>query len=160
MAARTRERATYDEVIKAPDDKIAELIDGELFLSPRPRARHSDLLTEIAAHLRLRFGKTSGGWVILSEPEVHLDRDVFVPDIAGWRRERLSLGDEPGIEVVPDWVCEILSPSTTAYDRRVKMPKYARHGVKHAWIVDLVSRTLEVKRLVDGAWVEVAVFNA
>jgi len=147
MAARRREQATYQDLIDAPDNLTAELVDGELFLSPRPRARHSDLLTEIAAHLRLRLVR---GWVILSAPEVHLGRDVFVPDIAGWRRERLSLGDEVGIEVVPDWVC----------DRRVKLPKYAHYGVKHAWVVDLVSRTLEVKRLTNGAWVEVAVFNA
>jgi Uma2 family endonuclease len=82
---------------------------------------------------------------------VHLDGDVFVPDIAGWRVERLSLAeDHLWIDVVPDWVC----------DRRVKMPTYAQYGVKHAWIVDPVNRTIEVRRLVDGAWVEVAVFNA
>jgi Uma2 family endonuclease len=161
MAARARERATYDDVIKAPDDKIAELIDGELFLAPRPRIRHSQVLTRIASRLDSHFGSSSGGWLILVEPEVHLDGDVFVPDIAGWRLERLSLeGDQLWIDVVPDWVCEILSPWTTAYDRRVKLPKYAQYGVKHAWIVDAVSRNLEVRRLVEGAWVEVAVFNA
>jgi Uma2 family endonuclease len=161
MAARIRERATYDDVIKAPDDKIAELIDGELFLSPRPRIRHAHILTQLASGLQSGFGSVSGGWLILIEPEVHLDGEVFVPDVVGWRSERLSLtGDELWMDVVPDWVCEILSPSTAAYDRRVKLPKYAHHGVKHAWIIDPVNRNIEVRRLVDGAWVEVAVFNA
>jgi Uma2 family endonuclease len=156
-----RERATYQDLLKAPDDKVAELVDGERHLSPRPRIRHADILTQLASEIRNRFGNASGGWLILIEPEVHLDGEVFVPDLAGWRRERLALtGDELWMDVVPDWICEILSPWTHTYDRRVKMPKYAQYGVKHASIVDPVNRNVEVKRLEQGAWLEIAVYAA
>ena len=161
MAARTRERATYDDLVRAPEDKIAELIDGELHLSPRPRVRHATIASQLHAQIAPRFSNSAGGWLILMEPEVHFDDNALVPDLAGWRLDRIALtGDELWMDVVPDWICEILSPWTAAYDRRVKMPKYAHYGVKHAWIVDPPNRNVEVKRLQQGAWVDVGVYAA
>ena len=89
------------------------------------------------------------------EPELHFvrDREVAVPDIAGWTRARLPrMPDDQRFDVVPDWLCEILSPSTESKDRRIKMPLYARYGVPHVWLVDPVARTLEVFVLDEGAW--------
>jgi Uma2 family endonuclease len=161
MAARVRERATYEDLLRAPDDKIAELIDGELFLSPRPRIRHADLSSDLTAVLRGRFGRGGGGWHILFEPEIHLGEDSFVPDLAGWRRERVpELGDVAVIEIAPDWVCEILSPSTARLDNRTKLPKYAYCGVPHAWVIDPVLRNVEVRRLEQGRWSVIAVHAA
>ena len=91
-----------------------------------------------------------GGWWIIDEPELHLGTDILVPDLAGWRRERLpTLPETAWFELAPDWVCEILSPSTARIDRAVKMPLYAREGVAHLWLVDPNARTLEVYALQD-----------
>jgi Uma2 family endonuclease len=95
-----------------------------------------------------------GGWWSLFEPEVHFDADVLVPDFAGWRRERMPKAPaEAFIELSPDWVCEILSPSTARFDRVKKLPVYARAGVGHAWLIDPAARTLEALRLNGGRWV-------
>ena len=94
-----------------------------------------------------------GGWFIFSEPELHLADDVLVPDLAGWRRERMP--EKPrgvGIRLVPDWACEILSPSTRALDRKEKLPVYAREGVRHVWLMDPEVRTLEVFRWEGGRY--------
>lgn len=94
-----------------------------------------------------------GGWVLLFEPELHLGRDVLVPDLAGWRRERMpEMPDTVGFTLAPDWVCEMLSPSTVVLDRGRKMRIYARRGVKHLWLVDPIAKLLEVFRLEDGRW--------
>jgi Uma2 family endonuclease len=133
-------KATYDDLIRVPDDKIAELVDGELNASPRPRVRHSRAIGCLFQVLNETYdarGKGRGGWWLLIEPEIHLGDDVFVPDIVGWRTSTLpELPDEPWIETVPDWVCEVLSPSTGDWDASVKLPAYARHGVPFAWLVD------------------------
>ena len=103
-----------------------------------------------------------GGWWILDEPEVHFVRDieVTVPDLAGWRRQRMPyIPEGHRFEVVPDWVCEILSPSTASKDREVKMPLYARYGVPYAWLIDPGEQTLEVYRLDDGTWMESGFFS-
>jgi len=99
-----------------------------------------------------------GGWWIFTEPEVHFARDeeVTVPDLAGWRRERMPMPPEDHrFEVVPDWVCEILSPSTASKDRKIKLPLYVHYGVSYVWLIDPVARTLEVYRLDAGAWLEI-----
>ncbi|MCU1349607.1 MAG: uncharacterized protein JWO56_2637, partial [Acidobacteria bacterium] len=136
--------ATYDDLLKVPDNMVAELIDGELYVSPRPRAVHGHAAAVLGAGLMppFHFGRGGpGGWWILDEPEIHfgprIDKQVTVPDLAGWRRERMpELPDDHRFRVVPDWVCEIASPSTGRLDRVVKMPLYAKHGVAHAWIID------------------------
>jgi Uncharacterized protein conserved in cyanobacteria len=98
----------------------------------------------------------------LTEPEIHFVRDteVAVPDLAGWRRERMPiLPKDHRFEVVPDWVCEVLSPSTAQKDRALKLPLYARFGVPHAWLVDPLARTLEAFELRDGLWSLTGVFK-
>jgi Uma2 family endonuclease len=154
-------RATYEDVLNAPEHKVAEILDGELFLSPRPAPRHS----VAASHLRGALGpfdegpEGPGGWWILFEPELHFGGDVLVPDLAGWRRERLStIPDTAFFTVPPDWVCEVLSPSTERIDRVRKLRIYAAAGVAHAWLVNPAERTLEVLRLRDGSWTIVAVW--
>lgn len=155
-----RRRATYDDVIAAPDHMVAELIDGELYLSPRPAVRHALAASAIGGDLFGRFarppgsGDAPGGWWILDEPELHFGDDAVVPDLAGWRRERMpTLPDAAAITVPPDWACEVLSPSTVRLDRGPKLRLYARVGVAHLWFVDPVARTIEVYRLEQGCWV-------
>ena len=80
--------------------------------------------------------------------------DKLVPDLAGWRRQRLpSVPDTPAVTLAPDWVCEILSPSSERLDRVRKLPAYARHGASHSWLINPSTRTLEVHRRAGGSWV-------
>lgn len=149
-----RKRATYDDVLRAPPEMTAEVLDGELFLMPRPRRAHLRSASGLGAFL---FGAFQvgvggpGGWTIIDEPELHLgaEPDIVVPDLGGWRAGRLidrEDVDEAFITVVPDWVCEILSPGTLRIDRMKKMPIYAREKVGHVWLVDPRERTVEVFR--------------
>ncbi len=90
----------------------------------------------------------------ITEPELHLDEDVLVPDIAGWRRERMpEIPDVVGFTLAPDWVCEVISPPTGRIDRGRKMRIYARAGVAHLWILDPLVRTVECYRREGGSWV-------
>jgi len=156
MAEPGRRRATYEDVLRAPEHLIAELMDGELFTSPRPRPRHGNAVTQLVADLVPPFGRGSGGpggWIFIVEPELHLGPDVLVPDLAAWRAERLpELPDSVGIDVAPDWICEVLSPSTMRTDRLRKLPIYARAAVGHVWLLDPIERVLEVYRLSGGIW--------
>jgi len=152
MGEPARKRATYEDVLAAPAHHVAELIDGVLHLQPRPRSRHARASSRLGIALA-GFDADEpvpGGWVLLDEPELHLDDDVLVPDLAGWRRARMpEMPDAPFIELAPDWCCEVLSPSTEDVDRADKLPIYARVGVAHVWLVDPLVRTLEILRL-DG----------
>jgi Uma2 family endonuclease len=160
---RTRRPATYDDLLRVPDPLVAEIVDGELYTSPRPSPRHSDASSGLGGALRGPFDRGRGGpggWRILDEPELHLGRDVVVPDIAGWRRERLAqIPDEAFIALAPDWVCEVISPSTAALDRVKKLAIYARERVSHAWLVDPIIRTLEVLKLEATRWTIVATYE-
>ena len=101
-----------------------------------------------------------GGWWILDEPELHLDRDVLIPDLGGWRRDRMPRVPQSHIfDVAPDWVCEVLSGSTARIDRAKKMPIYARSYVEYAWLAHPTERYVEIKKLVDGRWTDLAVFQ-
>jgi len=126
MADPAKKRATYDDVLAAPEHQVAEILNGELVLHPRPAARHAVAHSILGAELIGQFyiGRNGpGGWVILFEPELHLNDDVLVPDVAGWRRERMpEIPDVVGIQLSPDWVCEVLSPSTQARDSRRQAP--------------------------------------
>ena len=149
--------ATYQDVIDAPADKVAEIVGGTLHLHPRPRFRHSHAIVSVSREISGPFHKGRGGpggWWILIEPEVHLGDDVFVPDVVGWRRERMPEfpADAAFGTLVPDWVCEVLSPSTRTFDLTAKRAAYAAHGVEHLWLVDPEARTLEAFRLAAGAW--------
>ncbi|MBK7947343.1 MAG: Uma2 family endonuclease [Deltaproteobacteria bacterium] len=160
---RTKRPATYEDLLKVPDQFVAEILDGELYASPRPAQRHAEAGAGLVGALRGPFDRGRGGpggWRILYEPELHLSADVLVPDLAGWRRERLpSISNAAYFELAPDWVCEVLSPSTVSIDRVKKLAIYARERVAHAWLVDPLARTLEVLRLEGGRWLIVATFS-
>jgi Uma2 family endonuclease len=162
----TKRQAVYDEFLKVPDWKVAEIIDGELIVSPRPAIPHAHVGTVMGADLGGAFlgppgaPLKPGGWWILFEPELHLGEDVVVPDFAGWRRDRLpKLPNAAFMTQAPDWVCELISPSTGAIDRGRKMRIYAREGVTHLWLVDPGSRTLEIYRLETGRWIVAGTFG-
>ncbi len=153
----TRRRATYEDLCQVPDHKVAEILDGELIVSPRPALRHANASSGLGGHLWGPFqgGRGGpGGWWLLDEPELHLADDILVPDLAGWRRERLpAVPDTAYMTLAPDWVCEVISPSTERIDRSRKMRLYAREGVTHLWLLDPIVRTLEVLRLEAARWV-------
>ena len=152
----------YDAIRTLPEGVTGEIIDGQLYAHPRPAAIHAEVALGFAANLKTLFdwGRGGpGGWRIFAEPEVHFQRDleILVPDLAGWRRERLpQLPADQRFEVVPDWVCEILSPSTTSQDRRVKMPVYANYGVAYAWLVDPQARSVEAYARDGETWTHLA----
>ena len=154
--------ARYDELCALPESVIGEILDGKLVASPRPVPRHSYVLSILDGLLSGPFDRGvggPGGWWILVEPEVHLDQHVVVPDLAGWRRERVStFPNDSHFTIAPDWVCEVLSPSTVRHDRVTKLNIYLRFGVPHYWIIDPVPRTLEALRLDGGRWVLDATF--
>ncbi len=159
-----KREATYQDVLDAPEHMVAELIDGELFLSPRPANPHAVTMSYLGAELIPPFARGRGGpggWIILVEPEVHVGKNVLVPDLAGWRREHMPhVEDAAYITVAPDWVCEGLSKSTEKLDRVEKMRIYARAGVSHVWLLDARIRTLEVHRLVNRRFELLDVFQA
>jgi Uma2 family endonuclease len=149
----------------APAECVAEILDGELFVQPRPRARHSFAASTLGGRL-VGFSQNDmggpGGWIILDEPELHLGPrpDKVVPDLAGWRRKRMpELPDTAAIELAPDWVCEIISEGTEVIDRTKKRRINAREGVGHLWFVSPERRMLEVFRLESGRWVLLDTFE-
>ncbi len=149
--------ATYEDLLKLPDHLVAEIVDGELFTAPRPSGPHERAGGGIYAHLRFMFDDGAAGarsWWIAFEAELHLGGEILVPDVSGWRRDRHPSHPVRGTvaAVAPDFVCEVISPSTGRTDRMKKLPAYARVGVAHAWIVEPSLRTLEVYRLDGRHW--------
>lgn len=148
--------ATYADIEALPEHLTGEILGGELVVSPRPAPRHAEASSILGALLNppFRFGNGGpGGWRIIDEPELHLRRDVVVPDLAGWRLERMpALPATAYFELPPDWVCEVLSESTMRNDRVQKLAIYAREQVAHVWLVDPVAQTLEVFRLDGPGW--------
>lgn len=155
MADPAKKRATYEDVLAAPEHVTAQVIDGELFLHPRPRRRHLRSASALGGHLYGAFDAGSlgpGGWVIITEPELHLgpEPDIIVPDLGGWREDRYpgdADDDDPFFTLAPDWVAEVLSTSTARVDRTRKMPVFARERIQFVWLVDPRDRTVEVFRL-------------
>lgn len=151
-----RARATYEDLLRVPDHLVAEILEGELVTTPRPAARHANTAFRLSAIIGAPFGEGRGGpggWTFLIEPELHLHDDIVVPDLAGWRSERLpSVPDVPFLTLPPDWLCEILSPSTERMDRLRKLRIYSREAVAHVWLINPIQRTLEVLRLDEGLW--------
>lgn len=149
-------RATYQDVIDAPRSQVAEIVAGTLHTHPRPAPLHAIAASHLGDELTSPFGKGRGGpggWWILDEPELHLAEDILVPDLAGWRRERMpEYPDVKFFTLAPDWVCEILSPSTRAIDQGLKRAIYAREGVTWLWFVDPDAHTLEAFELHNGQW--------
>lgn len=158
-----RRPASYDDLIKLPAHVVGEILDGELYASPRPAPRHASASSGLGGALHGPFDRSRGGpggWRIFDEPELHLGPDVLVPDLAGWRRERLPrLPEQAYFALAPDWICEVLSPSTVAIDRVKKLAIYAREAVPHAWLVDPIAQTLEVLRLEGGRWTIVSTWS-
>lgn len=153
--------ATYRDVLAAPEHRVAELIDGELFLQPLPAKPHTDAASVLGMLIGSAFdlGRGGpGGWWIRDEPEIHFGEHVLVPDLAGWRRSETPDFDRtiPYYTERPDWVCEVLSPATAQHDRLRKLTVYATFGVQHTWLVDARDRFVEVFRNQDGAWLRVA----
>lgn len=153
MADAARREATYEDLLALPEHVVGEIIHGALVVQPRPAAPHARASTRLGGELGHPFDRGKGGpggWVILDEPELHLHGHVLVPDLAGWRRERMPrVPTDAAFELAPDWACEVLSPSTEAIDRADKVPIYASERVAHVWLVDPIAQTLEVLRL-DG----------
>ncbi len=163
MAARMKTGATYEDLVRLPENMIGELIDGEIYASPRPSGPHARFTSVLEVLISSRYDvgiKGPGGWWILFEPELHLGPDTVVPDVAGWRRERMPTIPQGHIfTIAPDWVCETLSTSNAVYDRRKKLPIYARHDVPYAWIADPIRRTVEVFQLVNGRWTHLGIYD-
>jgi Uma2 family endonuclease len=157
MIAPTHRTATYADVEALPDGMVGELIGGALYAHARPAAPHASVHSRLGFLLGPAFDRGvggPGGWLILHEPELRFDADVLVPDLAGWRRERMPRRpDVPYFTLAPDWICEVLSPATRRVDRMLKLPVYARVGVRHAWLVDPIDRSIEVFRLGEAGWI-------
>jgi Uma2 family endonuclease len=149
--------ATYEDLWDVPEHHVAEIFDGELYASPRPALPHARAASVLGVLLGAAFDQGlngPGGWIILFEPELHFGKDILVPDIAGWRRSRSpEVPPDAYFTLAPDWVCEVVSPSTEMIDRHKKLRIYARERVGHAWLLDPLCRTLEVLALESGKWI-------
>jgi Uma2 family endonuclease len=155
---RGKRPATYEDIEALPPGWVGEIIDDELWAFPRPAKWHAWVASVLGVELGSRFGVGRGGpggWWLVDEPELHFGRQVLVPNLAGWRYERvpgLLERDEPFFDLAPDWVCEVLSPSTARLDRGRKLSLYHQEGVSHAWLLDPRAHTLEVYRRGEGGW--------
>lgn len=163
MKAFQKKPATYDDLRRLPETMIGEIVEGELFASPRPATEHGQVAFGLSGEIAGPFGRGKGGpggWWFQFEPELHLGAQVLVPDLAGWKRDRLPrMPAVPYLELAPDWICEISSPSTAGFDRVKKLPIYLREGVAHAWLVDPISRTIEALRRETDRWVLIGNFS-
>lgn len=153
--------ATYADIEALPPNLVGEIIDGELHTMSRPSPRHARAHLRLATWSSASFDRGNGaldGWWIFSEPEIHLRNDVVVPDIAGWRKSSMrELPETAFFTQPPDWICEVLSPSTQSFDRARKMSLYARERVAYAWLLDPLARLLEAFELSGDVWTRFAV---
>lgn len=157
MATAPRVPATARDLDATPDDgRIYEILDGQMEVQPRPQPGHNHVASLLTSDLVGPFHRGRGGpggWWILFEPEIALSaRDIVVPDLAGWRRERMPELPASRIELVPDWACEVISPSSQSRDRVRKSNLYLRSGVRHYWLIDPEARTLEALESREGGW--------
>ncbi|MCF7992872.1 MAG: Uma2 family endonuclease [Thiohalocapsa sp.] len=172
MSYQGRQRASYQDVLSLPDNLIGEILDNELHIHPRPTPREaracSTLAGTLGANLSVAYESPpqdlqaaynasqrddgdAAGWWLFDGPELHLGTDVLVPDLAAWRQARFpALPGATWFDEPPDWICEILSPSTARTDRAIKMAIYAREQVPHLWLIDPDARTLEIYALHDA----------
>jgi len=155
--------ATYADLLGLPDNMVGQIVDGELVVSPRPAPAHAIATSYLGIEIGGAFGRGRGGpggWLILDEPELHLGEQILVPDLAGWLRERMPHAPSTAwFELRPDWLCEVLSPSTAVLDRTRKQDIYREHGVPWLWFVDPASRTVEVLKLSGKEWVVAGTFG-
>lgn len=160
--ARSRRPATVRDLDDLPEDVIGHIVEGELIVLPRPDAPHVEAAGVLHGVLFSAFWRelgNPGGWVILPEPKILFGKQLLVPDLAGWRVDRYVRPKKGPYEIVPDWVCEILSPSTARFDRATKLPIYSEAGAVYAWIIDLAVRTLEVLRQQQESWLIAATYQ-
>ncbi len=159
-----RKLPTIADLDALPRHVKGEIIEGVLYTMTRPRARHQRMAALLTSRIHDPFDRGRGGpggWWILVEPGIELpNTPEIAPDLAGWRRERVpEMPDDRAVDVVPDWVCEILSPSNRRHDLLVKKPYYARVGVTFHWLVDREARTLTAYRLEGGHWLELGTWG-
>jgi Uma2 family endonuclease len=164
MGEPVKRRATYADLEAVPPHLVAEIIDGELLTHPRPSPRHAAATSSLTDELSGPFQKGRGGpggWVFFDEPELHLGPHVVVPDIAGWRRERLAAyPDTNYFEISPDWLCEVLSASTEVRDRTAKSRIYAEAGIPYFWLIDPRQQLLEAFELHQGRWLRAGAWSS
>ena len=162
MATPKYEDTVYKEFMAVPENRVAEILNGTLVTHPRPAPKHTRASSVLGGKLgdKFDYGEDGpGGWVILDEPELHLGSDILVPDLAGWREENMqSLPETAYFGTPPDWLCEVLSPSTARYDKLEKRDIYAAHKVQYLWFVDPEGKTLEAFELQGGNWVLLKTF--
>jgi Uma2 family endonuclease len=148
--------ATYADIEALPPNVVGEILFGSLVTHPRPAGRHTAAASAMGVVLGTPFQYGSGGpggWIIMDEPELHLGPHVVVPDLAGWRRERLvGQQDVAWFDVAPDWICEVLSPSTEIYDRGDKRRIYATYSIPYLWYLDPRAKVLEVFQRQEASW--------
>lgn len=158
-----RQLAGYEDLARLPESVRAEVLSGELIVHPSPDFDHQSIVSALTATVHSCFGDpyVPDGWWIIPDVDVRLTpQDIVRPDISGWRRSRLSRSDaRRPVDVVPDWTCEVLSPSNAGHDLVKKRALYARSGVGHYWIVDPSSRTLTALELRSGQWVELGAWD-
>ena len=158
MANPADKTASYEDLFGIPDNEVGEILAGDLITHPRPTPKHSLAASMMGAELIREFGSrqkdgSNGDWWILDEPECHLAADIVVPNLAGWRKSTMQeLPETAWFDTRPDWVCEVISPSTARYDRGIKREIYAREGIGYYWIVDPIEKLIEVFVLKDGSW--------
>lgn len=162
MALTSPKPASYEDLFDLPENLVGEIVNGRLVTHPRA-PRHVRASSSLGFTLGGAYDRGVGSpgdrW-LLDLPELRLNADIVVPDLAGWRRSRMpKLPDTAWFELAPDWVCEILSPATARIDRVEKLPIYAGHGVQHAWLVDPDLRTLEVFENREGKWLLLTVLE-
>jgi Uma2 family endonuclease len=152
--------ATYEDLLAVPAHQLAQIIDGVLHVHPRPGSPHARVTSTMGIDIGGPFDRGRGGpggWLILDEPELHVESDIVVSDLAGWRRERMpEMPDVPYFTLAPDWVCEVLSPSTSKIDRGPKRRIYAREHVSYLWLVDPEAKTLEAFRIEGDSYLLIA----
>jgi Uma2 family endonuclease len=165
MAEHPKRLATYSDIEAVPPHLVAEIIDGVLYTHPRPSFRHGGAASALNIRLGGAFqfgdGGGPGGWIFVVEPELKLDANIVVPDIAAWRRERLPGPPKTNHQDVrPDWVCEVLSGSTEKRDRTIKSRFYADAGVPYLWLIDPRLQILETFELADRGWLKIGDWNS
>jgi Uma2 family endonuclease len=155
--------ATYADIEALPPNMVGEILFGSLVTHPRPSPRHGVAAMSVGSLVTQRFQFGNGGpgeWIFIVEPELHFGPHVVVPDIAGWRKERTSgIAEKAWIETSPDWLCEVLSPSTEKYDRSDKQRIYATYSVGHVWHVNPIAKLLEVYERQNKVWLQTHVFK-
>jgi|JI9StandDraft_1071089.scaffolds.fasta_scaffold79439_1 Uma2 family endonuclease len=161
--ALARKLATYDDLLAYPEGTRTEILAGEIHVQPSPTLKHQltagELMTELSSPFQRGRGGP-GGWRIVENIDIRFTpHDVVCPDVSAWRQARLPLSAARLIEVVPDWICEVLSPSNFRHDRGYKADLYASHGVANYWLIDPVARQLEAFTLESGRWLRLGAYD-